>query len=162
MSAPAPASSPSHSPPSGLKPRSTPFDISPDALALAAENATLLALADRVHFSQSDLFSSLPGQFDLIVANLPYIPAAEIPTLAREVRHDPALALDGGPDGTQIIRTFLDQARPHLLPGATVALEIGAGQSDLLMEHLRHLGYNDIRSTPDHTRITRFLFATYG
>ena len=138
------------------------IDISPEALALAAENASHLGLAERVRFIQSDLFSAVSGEYGLIVANLPYIPAGEIPSLSREVRHDPVSALDGGPDGAAIIRTFLGQARAHLLPGGTVALEIGAGQAEMLMEHLRLLGYKDIRSTADYGGITRFLFATYG
>jgi len=142
------------------------IDISPDALALAAENAGRLSLADRVRFLQGDLFSALAGengvQYGLIVANLPYIPAGEIPGLSREVRRDPLPALDGGADGAGVIRTFLDQARPHLLPGGAVALEIGAGQAEMLMEHLRLLGYNNIRSTADYGGVNRFLFATHG
>ena len=138
------------------------IDISPSALALAAENAARLDLAGRVHFLESDLFSAVPGQYGLIVANLPYIPAGDFPGLSREVRADPVSALDGGPDGCALIRAFLDQARPHLLPGGSVALEIGAGQSDLLVEHLRLLGYNDIRATADYAGIIRFLFANHG
>jgi len=141
------------------------IDISPDALALAAENAARLGLAGRVRLLQSDLFSALAGQdsrYGLIVANLPYIPGREIAGLSREVRRDPPLALDGGPDGAGVIRTFLDQARLHIEPGGVVALEIGAGQSEMLMEHLRLLGYNDIRSTADYGGINRFLFATHG
>jgi release factor glutamine methyltransferase len=137
-------------------------DISPDALALSMENAARLGLADRVRFFQSDLFSAVTGQYALMVANLPYIPADEIPTLAREVRRDPVLALDGGPDGTGVIRAFLEQGRGHLLPGGGVALEIGAGQAQPLMEHLRRLGYNDVRATADYAGINRFLFATHG
>jgi release factor glutamine methyltransferase len=140
-------------------------DIFPAALALAAENALRLGLADRVRFLRSDLFSALPGQeglYGLIVANLPYIPAGEIPALSREVRRDPLAALDGGPDGGDVIRAFLDQARAHLVPGGGVALEIGAGQAEMLMEHLRLLGYTDIRAAADYAGINRFLFANHG
>jgi len=140
-------------------------DISGPALALAAENAGRLGLGDRVRFLESDLFSALRDErdlYDLIVANLPYVPAGEIPGLSREVRRDPLSALDGGPDGAELIRGFLDQARAHFLPGGAVALEIGAGQSEMLMEHLRLLGYNDIRSTADYGGINRFLFANHG
>ena len=140
-------------------------DISPNALALATENAARLGLAERVHFLQSDLFSGLAGKgnrYGLIVANLPYIPAGEIAGLSREVRHDPVSALDGGADGAEVIRVFLDQARAHLDAGGTVALEIGAGQSEMLVEHLRLLGYNDIRWTADYGGINRFHFATHG
>jgi len=138
------------------------IDISPDALALAAENAARLGLADRGDFVWSDLLSAVLGEYPLIIANLPYIPAGELPALSREVRHDPMTALDGGPDGTCVVRAFLDQARAHLLPGGTVALEIGAGQAEMLMEHLRLLGYKDIRSAADYGGINRFLFANHG
>jgi release factor glutamine methyltransferase len=137
-------------------------DISPEALALAAENAERLGLGGRVRFIRSDLFSAISGPYALIVANLPYIPAGEIATLSREVRRDPVSALDGGPDGARIIRDFLDQARGHLAPGGAVALEIGAGQSEMLVEHLRLLGYNQIRATADYAGINRFLFANHG
>jgi len=137
-------------------------DISPSALALAAENAVRLALMGRVNFLQSDLLSGVSGPYNLIVANLPYIPAAEIPTLSREVRRDPRSALDGGPDGADIIRTLLDQARNHLVPGGGVALEIGAGQAEMLVEHLRRLGYQNVRATADYAGINRFLFANHG
>jgi release factor glutamine methyltransferase len=137
-------------------------DISPEALALAAENAERLGLGGRVRFIHSDLFSAISGPYGLIVANLPYIPAGEIATLSREVRRDPVSALDGGPDGAGIIRDFLDQARGHLAPGGAVALEIGAGQSEMLVEHLRLLGYNQIRATADYAGINRFLFANHG
>ncbi len=137
-------------------------DISPQALALAAENAARLSLTDRVHFLETDLFSTVTAQYDLIAANLPYVPAGEIPTLSPEVRRDPPAALDGGPDGAALIRTFLDQARAHLAPGGMVALEIGAGQSELLVEHLRLLAYKDVRATADYAGINRFLFASHG
>jgi release factor glutamine methyltransferase len=72
------------------------------------------------------------------------------------------LALDGGKEGGNIIRAFLEQARGYLAPGGRVALEIGAGQADMLMEHLRLLGYKDARVTADYAGINRFLFATHG
>ncbi len=137
-------------------------EVSADALALAAENAARLGLAERVQFIESDLFSAVRGQYGLIVANLPYIPAGEIPGLSREVRRDPLPALDGGGDGAEVIRAFLDQARGHLIAGGSVALEIGAGQAEMLVEHLRLLGYNQIRATADYAGINRFLFANYG
>jgi len=141
------------------------IDISPHALALAAGNADRLGLAGRVRFLQGDLFAALPvdgAAYDLVVANLPYVPAGDIARLSREVRRDPILALDGGPDGGDVIRAFLAQAPPHLLAGGTVALEIGAGQAEMLVEHLRLLGYKNIRATADYSGVTRFLFATHG
>jgi release factor glutamine methyltransferase len=139
-------------------------DISAEALALAGENAKRLGLEGRVRFLKGDLFAALPepAGYDLIVANLPYIPAPEIPGLSREVRRDPITALDGGPDGGDVIRALLAAAPSHLATGGRVALEIGAGQAEMLVEHLRLLGYKDIRATADYSGINRFLFATHG
>lgn len=138
------------------------LDLSPEALALATENADRLGLAERVRLIQSDLLAGVSGPYGLIVANLPYIPAGEIAGLSREVRADPVSALDGGPDGAEVIRVLLDQARGNLSPGGMVALEIGAGQAEMLMEHLRLLGYTHVRPASDYAGINRFLFATHG
>jgi len=73
----------------------TATDISPEALSLARENARLLGV-DRISLQKADLMPPGMECFDLITANLPYIPGAEIPTLGREVQRDPLLALDGG------------------------------------------------------------------
>src|SRR5438874_6778283 len=78
-------------------------DISEDALSLARENAARLGL-DRVRFQKSDLLESLSERFDLIVANLPYISMQNRHQLAREVLHDPDVALFGGPSGDELVR----------------------------------------------------------
>lgn len=137
-------------------------DISPDALALAAENAEKLGLAQRVTFLQGDLLEKATGQYDLIVANLPYIAPEEIATLSREVRHDPLLALDGGDGGVAIIQRLLSEARPFMRPGGRIALEIGAGQSDTLAQSLDALGWSRVEAKPDYQDINRFLLAQYG
>ena len=137
-------------------------DVSPDALELAHQNAERLGLTERVHFFQSDLFATVEGAFDLIVANLPYIPGGEIAGLAREVQHDPVLALDGGPVGTEMIVRLIDQARAHLKPGGRLVLEIGHDQSQPLAEELERQKYRDIRPVADYQGVLRFLFATYG
>ena len=136
-------------------------DVSPDALALAQENAEKTALPDgRASFVLTDLFQNLSGgPFDLIVANLPYIAAAEVPTLAVEVQRDPLLALDGGSIGTEIIARFLADLTPHAAPGALIALEIGAGQSSDLLPVMEHFGLRESRSVPDYSGRDRFLFS---
>jgi release factor glutamine methyltransferase len=136
-------------------------DISPDALALAQENAEKTALPEgRATFILTDLFQNLSGgPFDLIVANLPYIAADEVPTLAAEVQKDPVLALDGGPIGTEIIAAFLAALAPHAAPGALIALEIGAGQSTALLPVMEHFGLRDARSVSDYSGRDRFLFS---
>jgi release factor glutamine methyltransferase len=135
-------------------------DISEQALALALHNATNLGLQDRVQFHQGSLLTPLSGTFDLIVANLPYIPSADISSLSREVQHDPKLALDGGPDGAVLIRELLNSA-PQYLAGL-LALEIGHDQSSMLAEALASGGYHHISPETDYQDRLRFLFASYG
>ncbi len=135
-------------------------DISDAALALARENATRLGLAERVPFSRSDLLAEVTGEFGLIVANLPYIDSAEIPQLAREVRHDPLSALDGGARGLEIFQRFVPQAARHLR--GRLALEIGHDQAAALTDLLAAHNFQDIRAQTDYQGRNRFLFAIYG
>lgn len=133
-------------------------DISPDALALARENAAALVLTD-VSLVESDLFAKLPGPFAGIVANLPYVPESERDSLSREVLHDPALALFGGPDGLDVIRRFIPQAFARLLPGGWLALEIGQHQAPAVASLLAQAGFSAIQTTADMSGIARFPFA---
>ena len=72
-----------------------------------------------------------PGGADLIVANPPYLPTGSLASLAPEVRdHDPALALDGGPDGLGVIRRLVREARSRLAPEGMLALETAGGRTD--------------------------------
>jgi release factor glutamine methyltransferase len=135
-------------------------DVSPEALALAQENAARLGLAGRIQFIVGDLLSGVTGTFDLIVANLPYIASAEIPTLAREVQRDPLSALDGGPDGLDVFRRLVPQAARHL--HGRLALEIGHNQARPLAELLATHNFQDIRSQTDYQGKDRFIFASYG
>ncbi|MDD4004702.1 MAG: peptide chain release factor N(5)-glutamine methyltransferase [Elusimicrobiaceae bacterium] len=108
------------------KARVTASDISPDALAVAKTNAEALGAA--VRFVRSDLFAGITGKFDLIVSNPPYIPSEELAGLAPEVRREPACALDGGPDGLELLRRIIGEAPAHLNPGGVLMLETGSGQ----------------------------------
>jgi release factor glutamine methyltransferase len=137
-------------------------DLSPDALALAAENATRHALTERIIFSQSDLLPPGDSKFDLIIANLPYIPAGEIASLSPEVRHDPLTALDGGPDGLDLIRRLLDTAPDRLAPGGALLLEIGAGQADAVNTLLADRKFRDISVRSDYQNIPRFAVGFHG
>ena len=137
-------------------------DLSPDALALAAENATRHTLTERITFSLSDLLPPGDTNFDLIIANLPYIPADEIPSLSPEVRHDPVTALDGGPDGLDLIRRLIDTAPERLAPGGALLLEIGAGQADAVNARLSGRKFRDISVRPDYQNIPRFAVGFHG
>ena len=135
-------------------------DISEDALDLARLNASRLAL-DHVQLTRSDLFEKVTASFDLIVTNLPYIPSAEIPALSREVRRDPVTALDGGPDGMDIIRRFLKEAPTHLLPGGMVALEVGHDQGQTVADLACVHGFTGVRLLADLAGIERFVLGTH-
>ncbi|MEZ5387833.1 MAG: peptide chain release factor N(5)-glutamine methyltransferase [Prosthecobacter sp.] len=132
-------------------------DISEDALDLARLNASRLGITPQ--FIRSDLFEKITGSFDLVVANLPYIPTAEIPTLSQEVKRDPVLALDGGPDGLRIVERFLAEALPHLKRGALIALELAHDQGPPVVNRSTELGYLDAATAPDLAGIHRFVFA---
>jgi len=137
-------------------------DVSPEALMLTAENRARHSLDDRVELREGDLGGGVEGPFDVIAANLPYIPAAEIPGLAREVQWDPKLALDGGADGLDLIRRLIPQARDLLAPGGLLALEIGHDQAPAVAALLEENNYRDIERLPDYQNIERFLIARHG
>jgi len=102
-------------------------DVSRPALYVARQNIYDHQVHDRVHLVQTNLLTALIGKFDLVCANLPYIPS---PTLAKlEVGlHEPHQALDGGPEGTSYISALLGDALRWLAPGGLLLLEIEAGQ----------------------------------
>ena len=133
-------------------------DVSEDALALTKENAEALEIGN-ARLLHSDLFSAVEGEFDGIVANLPYVPEIERASLSREVMHDPALALFGGPDGLKVIRRFVPEAFQHLKPGGWMVLEIGHDQASQVGEILRSSGFADIEVKTDLSGVARFPFA---
>nr|AAK64442.1 protoporphyrinogen oxidase HemK [Myxococcus xanthus DZF1] len=137
-------------------------DLSPDACALARENAQALGVADRVTVLQGDLFTPVPAgeRFQVVVSNPPYIASGEIPGLSAEVRREPTLALDGGPDGLVAVRRVVTGARQWLEPGGLLALEIGEDQGPAVLELLRAAGYADARVEKDLERRERMAFGT--
>jgi release factor glutamine methyltransferase len=137
-------------------------DVSEDALTLARENAERLDLRERVQFLKSNLLEGVDGSFDVIVANLPYISMQDRQSLAREVLHDPEVALFAGQRGDELVRELIEQAPPHLKAGGLLALEIGIGQAASLSDLLREKNYHDIESKNDYSGVRRFLIARYG
>ena len=133
-------------------------DVSPDALALARENAARLEVGN-VRFLESDLFSAVEGEFDGIVANLPYVPDGESATMAREVLHDPALALFSGADGLDLIRRFTPEAFQRLKPGGWLVLEIGHDQASQVAGILHASSFKAIEVKTDLSGVDRFPFA---
>jgi ribosomal protein L3 glutamine methyltransferase len=100
-------------------------DLSSEALAVAQRNVQRHALASRVTLRQGDGLAAARGPYDLILCNPPYVNRSSMQALPPEYRAEPALALDGGPDGMDFIRPLLAQAAAHLRPGGVLVLEIG-------------------------------------
>ena len=137
-------------------------DISEDALMLARENAERVGLADRVRFLRSNLLENVQPNFDLIVANLPYVSTEDRPNLSREVLHDPEVALFAGARGDELVRQLIVLAPSWLRPGGMLAMELGIGQSEKLVAALAEKNYRDIWTEKDYSGVIRFLFARYG
>jgi release factor glutamine methyltransferase len=108
-------------------------DVSWGALAVARRNAARHGVERRISFRHGDLLMPVDCYVDLILANLPYVTAADWQDLAPEVReHEPAVALQGGEDGLDLVRALLKQAPRYLRAGGSTCLEFGAGQAEAL------------------------------
>jgi release factor glutamine methyltransferase len=136
-------------------------DLSPDALAVARDNAQRLGAVWNVRFVAGDLFGALGApsrRYDLITANPPYIASAEVPTLQRDIQdHEPRLALDGGDDGLSIVRRIVDEAPRWLRAGGALAMEIGAGQAEEARAIFERRGFADLRLARDYGGIDRVV-----
>ena len=103
-------------------------DVADGVLDVASYNVRAHNVSDRVTLGKGHLLDPLPEPVDLIVANLPYIPTDRIPTLQPEVQQEPREALDGGPDGLELIRGLLSQATGKVKEQATILLELDPEQ----------------------------------
>ena len=101
-------------------------DVSPQALALAARNARRNGVEGR--FFESDLLTHVPGVYDLIACNPPYLTGAEMESCQRELTYEPALALYGGEDGLDFYRRLAAGWQAHVAIGGRLLMEIGASQ----------------------------------
>jgi release factor glutamine methyltransferase len=137
-------------------------DLSVDALALARENAERLGIANRIAFRRSDLLDEMEGPFQWIVANLPYIPTGDLRALPREVKFDPAVALDGGKDGLTIIKRLIESVPGKIASNGTIALELGQGQAQWVRDFLTDHNYRDISIRKDYQGVERLLIARHG
>jgi len=138
-------------------------DRSPDALALARENAARCGLAERVAFAESDWFSAVPDAYDLIVSNPPYLTEAEVAEAEPEVKQfDPMSALVAPDGGLADLRKILEGARAHLRPGGWVLCETGIEQHPALAELSARLGYAEAAGLPDMSGRPRFWRARRG
>lgn len=138
-------------------------DVSPAALAVAAENAGRLGVVDRATFHQADWFAGLAETgFDLVVSNPPYIAASEMPDLAPELRHEPRRALTDEGDGLSAYRAIVAGAGRVLVRGGRLLLEIGHTQANAVRSLLSAPGFGAITLHHDLSGKPRVVAATRG
>jgi release factor glutamine methyltransferase len=135
-------------------------DLSAGACEVARLNAEAHGVGSRVTVRQGDLYAAVPegATFDLVVSNPPYVARAEIDTLSPEVRREPREALDGGPDGLDLLRRVAREGLPFLKPGGLLALEIGETQGAAVAALLTEAGYTQVRVEKDLERRDRHAF----
>lgn len=143
--------------------RGVAVDISQEALEVARDNAQRNGVAERIEFVRSNWCANVEGQFDLVVANPPYIPARDIESLDKEVRDfDPILALAGGEDGLQAYKKILTEIKSHLLPDSLIFFEIGNLQSRDIAGLAGNAGFFVHESYPDLSGIIRVVELSLG
>lgn len=137
-------------------------DISIEAVAIAKKNVERNGIADRVTVRVGDLFAPVQGeQFDLIVSNPPYIASAVIGTLSAEVKREPRIALDGGPDGLAFYDRICTEARQCLVRGGGLVVEHGFDQADAVRARFEAAGFGTITLTHDLGKNPRVISGVY-
>lgn len=124
-------------------------DIHPATLAVAAANAQTHGLDARAEFVLSDWLTAVPGRFDLIVSNPPYIAAGEMPSLSPEVQREPHRALTPGGDGLDAYRSIARESPAHLAEGGRLIVEIGPTQAKAVTTLFANAGLTDLAILPD-------------
>jgi release factor glutamine methyltransferase len=133
-------------------------DISGAALQIARKNARNIGVEDRIDFLQCDLLPPVASQFQLICANLPYIPTSVLHSLDVYGR-EPTLALDGGPQGLELTARLLSQAQGRMLPGGLMLVEIEATQGNAVKALARAaFPSGDVKILPDLAGHDRLLY----
>jgi release factor glutamine methyltransferase len=136
-------------------------ELDPGALAWARGNAERFGVELLAGDLDQPLPAELAGQVDVLCANVPYVPSGAIATLPRDVRdHEPLLALDGGPDGLDVLRRLAATAARWLAPGGRLLCEIGESQAEAATTLLSAAGLVDVTVHPDLADRDRVLEAT--
>ncbi|MDH5191207.1 MAG: 50S ribosomal protein L3 N(5)-glutamine methyltransferase [Gammaproteobacteria bacterium] len=111
----------------------TGSDISKEALEVAAINKQKIESGNRVEFVQSDVFQDIPEKmYDIIISNPPYVDAEDMALLPEEFRHEPALGLEAGPDGLEIVHRILQQAGQFMADKGILVVEVGNSQEAVI------------------------------
>ena len=133
-------------------------DVSEAALDVAAWNVRAHSVSDRVRLGHGDLLTPIPEPVDVMVANLPYIPTERLRELQPEVQAEPEVALDGGPDGLDLVRRMLDQAPGKLNSPGVILLELDPEQFSAAESiALEHFPDAEITAEQDLTHRDRIL-----
>ncbi|MFA6582795.1 MAG: peptide chain release factor N(5)-glutamine methyltransferase [Elusimicrobiaceae bacterium] len=135
----------------------TASDVSPAALETARRNAAMLGVS--VKFVLSDIFADISGRFDMIISNSPYIPSGELAGLAPEVRREPTLALDGGPDGMSVVRGIVSRAPEFLKLKGVLLLETASGQRKPVLAMFDRKVWRKTEGISDVNRLDRYISA---
>jgi release factor glutamine methyltransferase len=139
-------------------------DVSNEALTVAIENARRLGVSERCHFYEGDLVDPVRGnRYDVVIANLPYVPSSDLRQAPDPTAFEPRLALDGGPDGLSIYRRLLPQIRELVTSEALVLLEAAPPTIPKLKELLQTTLPNFVISVGhDYAGLARCIKATAG
>lgn len=136
-------------------------DASADALELAADNLASHGVGGLVTIATGDLLDAAGGRLplpDVVAANLPYVSSVEVDAGTGSLAYEPRAALDGGPDGLDLVRRLIAELPARLPPGGVVLLEIGAGQADAVRGLAEQLPIRVETSTlPDLAGIERVV-----
>ena len=127
-------------------------DLSEKAMEVCRENAEELVTEENIdlEFVVGDLFDCTGDEpFDVILSNPPYIPSAVVPTLEKQVRFEPLMALDGGTDGLDFVRAISRGALTRLVPGGLLEMEIGYDQGPAATSILEGDGYSEVSIVKD-------------
>jgi release factor glutamine methyltransferase len=142
------------------KARVVATDVSAAALAVAAQNARELGVADRLQFVEGSLYEPVgPGPFDLVVSNPPYVAESERRRLPPELAHEPEVALFAGPDGLAVLRELVAGVAPLLLPGAGFAVELAPAQAQIVARWCGATGLRDVTIHRDLANRSRVVSA---
>ena len=138
-------------------------DLSPGACAVARENLARCELNQRGEVRQGGWSAGLPGPYDLVVSNPPYIESGALAGLDPEVRlFDPMRSLDGGPDGLTAYRDIAALLPALVAPGGFAILEVGQGQAQAVMDLLTGCGLRDVRAKRDLAGVERAVIGQKG
>jgi release factor glutamine methyltransferase len=140
-------------------------EVSREAMEVAQRNVDKHQLGDRVSLLYGDLLrpleeAGLRGRLNTVVSNPPYIPSGEIDNLQPEVRFEPRGALDGGPDGLDVIRRLLSESPEYLVPGGMFFTEIGFDQGEAVKELAVQAGFVDVIVVKDLAGLDRVVWGT--